>query len=207
MLWIAEESRVFFYKFADDACLKGPLNPTILEWHTAVKLAKKKHFTHVLMPTWEMEGNEEFPVHLTEWMSRHPCSKSGKALQVRPDTVAAAKSKVRHWMVDSGSGHDLVSHSDAKGMSTREIPAPIVFHTANGTTTTKHVVPMEIRALGTEVEPYLLQDTPPVISFGRRCEVDGWAFHWEPYSSNPTWVTPEGREIVLQSERHSIFVR
>jgi hypothetical protein len=49
------------------------------------------------------------------------------------------------------------------------------------------------------VEPYILDSIPDVLSIGRRCVEDGYAFHWEPYSLAPTMITPQGKIVALVS--------
>ena len=44
------------------------------------------------------------------------------------------------------------------------------------------------------VEPYVLAETPAVLSIGRRCMMMGYDFHWHP-GVNPVLVNPEGKII------------
>ncbi len=49
---------------------------------------------------------------------------------------------------------------------------------------------MQIEPLGDNTEPYILDDTPDVLSFGRRCQLDGYGFLWEAFSSEPYFIAP-----------------
>ena len=57
----------------------------------------------------------------------------------------------------------------------------------------------QIGELGEVAEPYILDNTPDVLSIGRRCVEDGYSFNWKPYSLHPTITTPDGRVVELTS--------
>eukprot|EP00972_Heterocapsa_arctica_P046207 6816637-Heterocapsa_arctica.AAC.1 len=65
------------------------------------------------------------------------------------------------------------------------------FQTANGLTVSTHSAPMRIEDLGEEISPFVLQETPAVLSVGDRTMNKGYAFVWPAYS-NPYFVTPNG---------------
>ena len=67
--------------------------------------------------------------------------------------------------------------------------------TANGEVSADYVVRYEVPQLGGDIWPFLLEFTPDVISIGRRCVRDGWAFHWPAYSYHPYLVSPTGEVI------------
>ena len=47
------------------------------------------------------------------------------------------------------------------------------------------------------MEPYVLDETPDVLSIGMRCVEHGWSFWWPPKSVHPILTPPTGEEIVL----------
>ena len=51
--------------------------------------------------------------------------------------------------------------------------------------------------LSEEIIPYVLDDTPPVLSVGLRCRQYGYEFHWFPHKT-PYMVTPDGNKLVLE---------
>ena len=71
------------------------------------------------------------------------------------------------WLVDTGSGHDLITPEVADGY--REIPVErVAFHTANGRIRTQRALAIHSNILQGEVQPYVLPNTPWVISVGKR---------------------------------------
>ena len=48
-------------------------------------------------------------------------------------------------------------------------------------------------ALDSHVEPYVLPDTPDVLSVGKRCVEKGWYFWWPPWSKRPVLSPPKGK--------------
>ena len=83
--------------------------------------------------------------------------------------------------MDSGCGHDIISRGSMtkqqKGITT-EAADPIVFETANGSVETDKTCPLHVPALGEEyqIDPYVLPDTPDVLTIGGRCELAGLRF-------------------------------
>ena len=76
---------------------------------------------------------------------------------------------------------------------------PIALSTANDLVNGDMVVRQQIKEFNEVAEPYILDSTPDVLSTGRRCVEDGYAFHWEPYSLNPTIITATGKVVKLIS--------
>ena len=54
----------------------------------------------------------------------------------------------------------------------------IVFQTANGTTSTSDSIKYYVNELKETVQPFVLHETPTVLSTGRRCMKMGYSFHW-----------------------------
>ena len=73
----------------------------------------------------------------------------------------------------------------------------IVFQTANGSTSTSDVAKIVVDELDETVEPHVLDETPTVLSVGRRCMKMGYAFHWMP-GKLPFMVTPKQGFVHLQ---------
>ena len=72
-----------------------------------------------------------------------------------------------------------------------------MFQTANGSTSTSDVAKIVVDELGETVEPHVLDETPTVLSVGRRCMKMGYAFHWMP-GKLPFMVTPKQGFVHLQ---------
>ena len=82
----------------------------------------------------------------------------------------------------------------------------IVFQTADGFTSTSDVAEIVVDELDETVKPHVLDETPAVLSIGRRCVKMGYAFHWMP-GKLPFMVTPKQGFVHLQvKDDSSMFV-
>ena len=54
----------------------------------------------------------------------------------------------------------------------------VEMHTVNGNVTVDEGLRIAVPTLEKEMEFILLPNSPPIISIGRRCMVDGYEFHW-----------------------------
>ena len=90
-------------------------------------------------------------------------------------------SRVESWIIDSGSGHDLMSGYLAGKKAIRKAVVPLSFSTANGVTDTDKVCDDKLSVLNERVRVYLLKNTPAVLSLGARCMQHGYGFYWFPY--------------------------
>jgi hypothetical protein len=98
------------------------------------------------------------------------------------------------WIADTGSGYDLVSKNEVseKILGQIELPshAPNL-RTANGVVTPDECVPVKLGPLPLAY-PLLMEDSPAVISVGKRCMEHGYGFYWPP-GQNPYFVLPCGK--------------
>ena len=115
--------------------------------------------------------------------------------------AAAAKvqKRVRRLMLDSGCGIDLIGMHDLTGEEKKLISAyqELLLRTANGKTSTKDLARLKIDGLTELVEAYVLENTPSLLSLGKRCMEHGYRFSWDPYQI-PRFFDPSGREIKLE---------
>ena len=77
---------------------------------------------------------------------------------------------------------------------------PILLATASDLVNGDKVAPQQIGELGEVAEPYVLDSTPDVLSTGRRCVEEGYAFQWRQFSLRPTIATLHGRIVRLVSK-------
>eukprot|EP00972_Heterocapsa_arctica_P105637 15562995-Heterocapsa_arctica.AAC.1 len=56
---------------------------------------------------------------------------------------------------------------------------------------------MYISELREKITPFVLKDTPAVLSIGERTMLKGYSFHW-PAGKNPYFVTPSGEYVELE---------
>ena len=112
------------------------------------------------------------------------------------------------WLVDTGCGHDLVSRTNVKlsGGETRRLETAVIFQTANGDTPSTHVAPISFRELNETIEPYVLKETPSVISVGDRTMNKGCSFVWKA-GCNPYLITPDEKVITFEVIRDIPYLR
>ena len=122
-----------------------------------------------------------------------------------PPTVATPAPKGRHqWLIDSGSEQDLISESmlsQVGAYNRRSTDQPISFITANGSTQSNAVAEIDLNTLPGPITPYILEQTPSVLSVGTRCMDQGYSFVW-PAGSSPFLVRPDGKAVVLKVDGH-----
>ena len=56
---------------------------------------------------------------------------------------------------------------------------------------------MQVSALGEVVSPGVLNNTPAVLSIGRRCMDEGYLLRWKA-GQNPFLITPAGKKVVFE---------
>ena len=78
---------------------------------------------------------------------------------------------------------------------------PITFHTANGPTRTENIANIHVRELDENITPYVLENTPPVLTVGYRCMELGYTFIW-PTNQEPYFVRLDGMIIHLAIENY-----
>lgn len=126
---------------------------------------------------------------------------------IRAHTVMAtsALDGRRRFIVDSGAAVDVVKLDD---LTTKEYssaiplqPNSFTFTTANSEAPAHSVVELELDALrGRKSRAFAMPDSPNLISLGRLCQIDGYSFHWPPYSNRPVLRSPRGVDIPLEVE-------
>jgi hypothetical protein len=86
------------------------------------------------------------------------------------------------------------------------IEDPICFSTANGPVWASSTLPLQGVALMEEINPYVMESTPAVLSIGRRCMVHGFSFHWPAYKS-PYFTKPSGEKIFCDVHAYVPYLR
>ena len=97
--------------------------------------------------------------------------------------AASAKARQRAdtlWLVGTGCGHDLVSSEVAELCKCKfiQLENSITFQTANGDAPSTHSAATFFEELEETIEPYVLKETPSVISVGNRTMNQGYSFVW-----------------------------
>ena len=104
------------------------------------------------------------------------------------------------WMLDSGSGLDLVGRGDVdldRLPPIEDLPRPLEVNTANSTVILKESVPVQIGTLGIVVKPVLMEDCPSVLSLGKRIVEEGYSFEWH-HGRKPVLIAPDGTRTVCK---------
>ena len=97
--------------------------------------------------------------------------------------------------MDTGCGQGLISSRGAKGYP-RHPSKGLTFSTANGKTTTNESLRCYCEQLEGPVEPFVLSQTPHVMSIGKRVVEQKYSFIWCT-GSTPLLITPSGSQIPL----------
>ena len=123
-----------------------------------------------------------------------------------PETACAASQSFPElakglWLMDTGCAHDLVNKNMAEGFEKNRLSNPYAFTTANGRTLSYQTVLMFSKAMGGQISPYLLPETPSVLSICKRCMEEGYSFIWHANEA-PYLETPNGGCISLRVERN-----
>ena len=84
-------------------------------------------------------------------------------------------------------------HSDEASQSSK----PVSLLTANGVFQATDQARVNVPILGDDINPYVLDDSPAVVSVGQRCIDAGWSFHWPAYS-RPYFKKPDGTKVKLE---------
>ena len=81
------------------------------------------------------------------------------------------------WLMDTGCGHDLTGQDKARSIGATIVQDDdmVEFQTANGFTTTSSKAKIDVPEIAETVEPFVLNNTPTVLSIGRRCMRDGYS--------------------------------
>ena len=83
-------------------------------------------------------------------------------------------------MGDTGCPADLIGLNDMTVGDVERIEAaaePICFSMANGPVWAGSTLPLQGVSLLEEINPYVMEQTPAVLSIGRRCMLHGYSFH------------------------------
>ena len=110
-------------------------------------------------------------------------------------------SKKMKFIMDTGCGYDLISHRKARelDLDVHEGNDRMVFLTANGITETREVAKCSVDSFQEEAKPFILEQTPAVLSVGMRCMKLGYTFVWPP-NDQPFMINQFGKRISLHSK-------
>ena len=112
----------------------------------------------------------------------------------------------KKFILDSGSGHDLIA---ARKVERMDLPTcqddAVNFHTANGVTISTSTVDLDFEAFEETANVHVLEDTPSVISMGKRCMDHGYSFVW-PSGKDPYLVDKNANIIKMTIKDYIPYV-
>jgi hypothetical protein len=100
--------------------------------------------------------------------------------------------------MDTGSGHDLITPAGASKCRVAEAQK-IIFGTANRRTSARQAARIDGKIFQGKAYPYLLSDTPWVLSLGLRVMEIGYSFVWIS-GSIPTLIAPDVVRVELEAQ-------
>ncbi|CAE8641625.1 unnamed protein product [Polarella glacialis] len=114
------------------------------------------------------------------------------------DELGVSHGCIAAWIADTGSANDLVkvaqlSRKEVKTVETHAVKARLA--TANGVICADKTAMISVPKLNLSVRPLLLDNTPNVLSVGRRVVEDGWNFVWK--SDGPCYFEKDGEIVPL----------
>ena len=115
------------------------------------------------------------------------------AMPVPKAKCVPATPGVRYWLQDTGCPVDLAGKKSLPPKLVEHIHKsedPQNFDTANGALPADEQVAMQIEGVPDNVHPYVLKDSPDVMTIGRRCVRVGYGFHWPAFSTRPYYDLP-----------------
>ena len=141
--------------------------------------------------------NDHEDLIFTEELVEHEVGKTHTKSKNMMCISLPVQAKDRRFILDSGSGHDLISARKAERMNLKQRTCdPIMFHTANGSTATQTEAEIDLGTFDMTSHAYVLDDTPSVMSLGKRCLEEGYSFVW-PSGKMPFMITKDGERIDL----------
>ena len=107
------------------------------------------------------------------------------------------------WLVDTGCGYDIVPKREVALMKrfVKLAKHTITFHSANGPTVTEYVANVYADELDEHISPYIINNTPPVLTVGYRCMEMGYTFVW-PTGQKPFFIRPDGMIVQVTVENN-----
>ena len=123
---------------------------------------------------------------------------------LRPAAASSLSGPLR-FIVDSGSCFDIANMKECTRRSLARViglDPPLEMSTVNGRVTVTKGLRIEVPALKKGVDFALMPNSPSIISLGRRCMLDGYAFHW-PAGTSPYLIDPSGQRIDLEVDNYS----
>ena len=119
--------------------------------------------------------------------------------------ACTTRKELMRWIIDSGSGFDLISGQSLTENDRRMITRtnyPCRMATANGITTADEQLSVHINGIDSTVDAVILDNSPcNVLSLGKLCMEKGFGFEWKLGEFPKLWL-PDGTVRVLMVDQH-----
>jgi len=124
------------------------------------------------------------------------------------DEIGVVNGCIAAWIADTGSANDLVkvaqlSRKELQTIETHAVKARLA--TANGVICADKTAKISVPKLNLSIRPLLLDNTPNVLSVGRRVVEDGWNFVWK--SDGPCYFEKDGETVPLEIHNFVPFLK
>eukprot|EP00435_Cladocopium_sp_Y103_P008870 s3097_g2.t1 len=144
----------------------------------------------------EMEDDDPVREVFVENYVQHVVGRYGKRGNIMCITVPVEE-RDKKFIMDSGSGHDLISIKKVDRMDLSTYDDEVVnFHTANGVTSSTKRSDIDFKSFDEPAQMHVLDDTPSVLSMGKRCLDLGYSFVW-PAGKDPYMIDCNGNIIEM----------
>ena len=104
------------------------------------------------------------------------------------------------WLLDSGSGYDLLSRHllSSYRQYVKQLRRALNFDTANGRSKATEVASMTISEMGdVSARPVLMESCPPVLSMGMRVVDEYFGHYWQPGERYSILIHPDEEAVTL----------
>ena len=118
----------------------------------------------------------------------------------RPTAAFAQSNGPVEFIVDTGASFYILPEEEISGRMRKRIQKMakgISMATVNGSIVADQCITISLPNLDRTVEFVIVKDSPPLLSVGRLCMLEGFGFFWPPRRT-PWLVSPDGRKINLQ---------
>ena len=110
------------------------------------------------------------------------------------------------WIADTGSAQDLIARRELGHLKARPSERPINILTANGPSSAEEQCIIEVSSIASKAEPYVLPETPSVLSVGQRCMDEGYDFVWRAFK-RPYFLQSGGKKVYMDVKDYVPYLK
>ena len=110
------------------------------------------------------------------------------------------------WIADTGSAQDLIARRELGHLKARPSERPINILTASGPSSAEEQCIIEVPSIASKAEPYVLPETPSVLSVVQRCMEEGYDFVWRA-CKRPYFQKQSGGKVYMDVKDYVRYVK